>query len=96
MGGIIRLPKTDKFQLKYPITSLDTYQLDKPIFFADTDRPGVYGHVLLEAVTRLWALRQLGIDVAVATSVRMNRNYQQLFTHLGAHPDNTIFIDRPI
>lgn len=95
-GGLSRVSKANDFQLRYSLSSPDVQQLNKPVFFADTDRPGVYGHVLLEAITRLWALRQCGLDASVATSVRMNKNYARLFSYLGANLEDMIVIDRPL
>lgn len=95
-GGVARIARTDTFQLRYSPKTWVVVQIDRPVFFADTDRPGVYGHVLLEAVTRLWALRHMGMDTAVATSVRMNRNYAKLFACLGARKEDIIQVDRPL
>lgn len=95
-GGVARIGKTDNFQLRYSPQSWDIKPVGKPVLFADTDRPGVHGHVLLEAITRLWALRHLDEGLVVATSVRMNRTYSKLFTQLGARKDDIIQINQPL
>lgn len=95
-GAVRKRQWSDRFEPCVPVGNLELETIDRPLFFADTDHPDVYGHVLLEALPRLWALRRAGIAVSVATSVPVSGAYAPLFRRLGVDIDSVTAIDRPI
>lgn len=95
-GGVMWNEEAHAYFLKSS-DSLDVHtRVECPLYFADTDKPDVFGHVLLEALPRLWAAAKADKDTRFATSIKPHRNYDKLFTWLGVDPSRIVRIDRPV
>jgi hypothetical protein len=97
-GGVTRREGHEGYFLKSSDDLSVHLKVSCPLYYLDTDKPNVYGHVLLEAVPRLWAISKADKETRFVTSVKANRNYDKMFSRLGADPSRIIRIDsnRPI
>jgi capsular polysaccharide biosynthesis protein len=94
--GVLYLPKEDAYVTRNPVDLRACTQSDRAVYYADTEAPHVYGHVLLEVVTRLWAIAEVQRNVAIATSVKPDRTLERMLSCLGASMDQVLHIDRPV
>ncbi|HUS84805.1 MAG TPA: glycosyltransferase 61 family protein [Anaerolineales bacterium] len=95
-GGVIYLPEKEMYETRDPVDLRFCIHTDCPVYYADTEIPYVYGHVLLEALTRLWALDEVPGDVPIATSVKPDRTFERLLSCFGLTTDRILHIDRPV
>jgi capsular polysaccharide biosynthesis protein len=95
-GGIFRADDGERYHLKAPSDLSIHTRVTRPLYFADTDKPDVFGHVLLEVLPRLWALDEVRREALVTTSVRAARNYDVLFRAMGVDPNRIVRIERPV
>ncbi|WP_159992330.1 DUF563 domain-containing protein [Roseomonas sp. 18066] len=95
-GGVRHNVDTDSYDLKSPSALTIHTRCQTPIYFADTDQPDIYGHVLLEALPRLWALDRVHPRMPVVTSVMPHRSYDLMFEALGVPADRLIRINHPV
>lgn len=94
--GGVKLLESGKYKYKNDISQLPELKCDSPLYYADTDHPDVYGHVLLEVIPSFWAkdlVTEKGLKVA--TSVRMSRGYLSMFEALGIKEDNIVQVKGP-
>jgi hypothetical protein len=94
--GGVKLLESGKYKAKYDISLLPELKCDSPLYYADTDHPDVYGHVLLEVLPSFWA-KDLVNDrgLKVATSVKMSRGYLSMFEALGVKEDKIVQVKGP-
>lgn len=92
-GGLRRV-ENDLYETKHAKKKLKTVVCDSPLYHADTDHPEVFGHVLLEVLSSLWALDKADrADLKVATSVKLTEGYLSLFKLIGIPEQNLVRID---
>ncbi|MDY6462405.1 glycosyltransferase family 61 protein [Acinetobacter faecalis] len=65
-GGVHRLPKA-MLKTKIPFNG-DYETTNKPVYSLDTDWPHGFGHLLLDGLPRLWALRYAPYDALLVNS----------------------------
>lgn len=95
-GGLRHRPEDDSYLLRQPARLDIVLHARRPVYFADTEMPQIYGHMLLEAFTRLWAIGQVERDMPVVTSVRMNASYAKVFACLGVPAERVVELTRPL
>lgn len=91
--GGVKLLEDGTYRPKYKIQKLPTVKYDFPVYHADTDHPEVYGHVLLEALSSLWATELVREkDVRIITSVKPTPGYRSMFRSLGISDERLIHL----
>lgn len=95
--GGIRYHDDGTYKIKYDATSLPKKIIEGPCYHADTDHPSVYGHVLLEVVSALWATKHIpGNDLRLLTSIKLNEGYLAFFNALDLPTQRIEHIAGPI
>jgi capsular polysaccharide biosynthesis protein len=94
--GGLKIADDGTYRAKSKLANQQVRKSDDVLYYADTDHPNVYGHVLLEVMSSLWALDYVGSEVKIATSANITGIYLEMFSALGCPPDRLIKIDRPI
>ncbi len=98
-GGLVRASaEEDSYSLKYKIDLKDVNKVAGAVFFADTDRPKTYGHVLIDVLPKLWAYgegRKTPPGTPLATTVVIGRTYAKMLQQLDVDVDSIVTIDRP-
>ena len=94
--GVRYLPEEKVYVTRYPVDVENCLRVDSPVYYTDTEAPSVYGHVLIETMTRLWALHEVPKDVPIVTSVMPGRTLGRMLSCLGVSLDRVLHIDRPI
>jgi len=79
---------------KRPVRREHTQRIDGPVLVVDSTHT-LYGHVLLEIVTRLYYLRYCPPDTRVLTSLDFTPTYRTLFEALGVPADRIVRMEGP-
>lgn len=92
-GGVKHLG-SDSYRAKYKVERLKVLDSASILYYADTDHPAVYGHVLLEVLSGLWAVDKIvGQDFKVVTSIKPSEAYLAMFEAVGVGRDRILFLD---
>lgn len=71
-------------------------QVDRPVYLADTEFPGIYGHDLVEVLTSAWAWRHRDPDAVFATSTRQRPYLVEMLRAVGIPEESHLFFDAPM
>jgi capsular polysaccharide biosynthesis protein len=95
--GGVKLLDDGRYRSKYDIAKMPILKFDQPIYHADTDHPEVYGHVLLEVLSALWARDTLGYrGLKVATSIKLSAGYLGMLNALGVEEKDILQVRGPV
>lgn len=95
-GGVKHLGG-DSYRAKYKVDKLKVSRSDSALYYADTDHPAVYGHVLLEVLSGLWAASKVSdSDFKVVTSIKPSEGYLAMFEAAGVSRERILFLDRVV
>ena len=97
-GGVRYLPAEDRYRVKAKIVGSVLDLGNRPVVSIDTDRPDVYGHVLLETFSRLWAMDGLIVDPdwRVITSSALSSDLVAIFALFGVPRERLLRITGPL
>lgn len=70
--------------------------MDRPIYLADTEYPGIYGHDLVEVFTAAWAWRHTDDDALFATSTLRRDYLVELLGAVGVPESSILFFSYPL
>lgn len=94
-GGLTK-GEDGTYELTYETPGDVATTIGETMYYAETDFPEVYGHVLIEVLPALWAYHRLDDRPRVASSIEMNRTYAMMLRALDVDADSVVAIDRPI
>lgn len=95
-GGVSWDGEKQGYTLKSSASMAIHVRAECPLYFIDTDKPDVFGHVLLEALPRLWAAAKAEKDTYFVTSVQASRNYDKMLRQLGIPTSRILRINGPV
>ena len=96
-GGISHDPESDTYGLKNSVGGEMLARGGEWAVSIDTDYSWVYGHVLLDSFSRLWAMGHLGEgEFRVVTSSRLTPGYRDVFGQFGIGAERLVHLDRPM
>lgn len=97
-GGVRHLPADDRYRLRFDVSGPVIDLGHRPVVSIDTDRPNVYGHVLLETLSRLWAMERPIVDPdwRVITSSALSPDLVAIFALFGVPRERLLRITGPL
>ena len=93
-AGLKRMKKQFRLRRWRDLSQHD--RLETPAYFSDTDYPATYGHVLMEALPRLWAFDRVDPDRTVVSGVALTPSYVKMLTCLNVNLERYVHLKHPL